>query len=386
MKRSKLKNIKPAIARNLILAFAVIIFLVMQVVALDNRQDKTDDHKALKEEIYREEVDAGKIILGHIVDAHEWHILSVGDFHLTIPLPVILWHDGKLHVFMSGKFHHGHDDYKGFGIGQEGFLKGKVVRTLQDRFITDGVIVHDEDQDLPLDFSITKNVLAIFMSIFFLSWIFISIAKRYQLRRKQAPKGLQSFVEPLIIFIRDDIAKSSIGPHYEKFMPYLLTLFFFIFFNNLMGLVPIFPGGANVTGNLAVTFVLAFFTFFMTNLYGNKNYWQHIFNTPGVPWWLKVPIPLMPIVELLGVFTKPLILMIRLFANISAGHFIILGFISLIFIFGQTHALYGYGISVVSLLFAIFINVLELLVAFIQAYVFTLLSALYLGIATEEHH
>jgi len=386
MTMSKTKTKKPAVIRNLLLVSTILIFIVMQVIALDNAPDKKHDHSREKEIVRKGEVDAGKIILGHIVDAHEWHILDVGNFHLSIYLPVILWHDGQMHFFMSGKFHHGKDDYKGFGIGQKGFLKGKIVRTDMEKYRSEGIIVHDPDQKLPLDFSITKNVLAIFISMILISWLFISIAKNYKKRQKQAPKGIQSLLEPLILFIRDDIAKASIGKHYERFMPYLLTLFFFIFLNNLLGLVPIFPGGANVTGNLAVTGVLAFFTFFTVNFSGNKHYWQHIFNTPGVPWWLKFPLPLMPIVELLGVFTKPLILMIRLFANISAGHFIILGFISLIFIFGEMHTLYGYGISVVSILFAIFINTLELLVAFVQAYVFTLLSALFLGQATEEAH
>ena len=169
-------------------------------------------------------------------------------------------------------------------------------------------------------------------------------------------------------------------------MPYLLTVFFFIFFNNLFGLVPFFPGGVNVTGNIAVTMTLALFTFFITALSGNKNYWMHIVNTPGVPWWLKIPLPLMPIIELIGFLTKPFVLMVRLFANITAGHIITLGFMSLIFIFGDINPGLGYGVSPLSILFSIFIALLELLVAFLQAYVFTLLSALYLGMATEEHH
>jgi F-type H+-transporting ATPase subunit a len=190
----------------------------------------------------------------------------------------------------------------------------------------------------------------------------------------------------VIIFIRDDVAMSSIGKNYERYMPFLLTLFFFILFNNLLGLVPIFPGGANVTGNLAVTGVMAFFTLLITTFSGNRAYWQHIFNTPGVPWWLKIPIPLIPIIELMGAFTKPFVLMVRLFANITAGHIIILGFISLIFIFGNMNTYLGYGVSIVSVLFSVFLSLLEILVAFIQAYVFTLLSALYFGMATEEHH
>jgi F-type H+-transporting ATPase subunit a len=217
--------------------------------------------------------------------------------------------------------------------------------------------------------------------------IFISIANSYKKRKGKAPKGLQSFLEPLILFIRDDVAKASIGEKkYEKYMPYLLTLFFFIFFNNLFGLVPFFPGGANLTGNIAVTMVMALFTFVITTFSGNKNYWVHVFNTPGVPWWLKFPVPLMPLVEVMGVFTKPFVLMVRLFANITAGHIIVLGFMSLIFIFGAMAPAIGYGVSVVSVAFSVFMLLLELLVAFIQAYVFTLLSALYFGMATEEHH
>jgi F-type H+-transporting ATPase subunit a len=169
-------------------------------------------------------------------------------------------------------------------------------------------------------------------------------------------------------------------------MPFLLTAFFFIFFNNLLGLIPILPGGANVTGNIAITLVLALFTFVITTLNGNMSYWKHIVNAPGVPWWIKIPIPLMPVVEVVGMFTKPFVLMVRLFANISAGHIIALGFFSLIFIFGQMNIWAGYGISVISVAFAIFMTALELLVAFIQAYVFTLLSAIYFGMATEEHH
>jgi F-type H+-transporting ATPase subunit a len=196
-------------------------------------------------------------------------------------------------------------------------------------------------------------------------------------------------LEPLILFIRDDVAKSSIGEkRYEKYMPYLLTIFFFIFFNNLLGIIPIFPGGANVTGNIAVTGVMALFTLIITSFSGTKSYWLHIINTPGVPWWLKIPVPLMPIVEMIGVITKPFVLMVRLFANITAGHIIILGFISIIIIFGQMSTALGIGVGIPTVLFMVFMDLLELLVAFIQAYVFTLLSALYFGLAMEEaeHH
>ena len=214
-------------------------------------------------------------------------------------------------------------------------------------------------------------------------WLFLSVAKNYTRRAGKAPTGLQSWVEPLIIFIRDDVAVSSIGEKkYEKYMPYLLTVFFFIFFNNIMGLIPIFPGGANVTGNIAVTLVLALITFVITLLSGNLNYYGHIF-WPPVPHALKI---LMIPIEIIGVFIKPFVLMVRLFANITAGHIIALGFFSLIFIFGSIHVFAGYGVSVVTIAFTVFMTLLELLVAFIQAYVFTFLSALYFGMAVEEHH
>lgn len=324
--------------------------------------------------------DAGAMIIDHIVDAHEWHILTYNDFHLSIPLPVILIDNGKLISFSSGNFHHGHDAYKGYKLMTEGENKGKIVKVADDGTV-------DATAELPLDFSITKNVVSLFISLLLLCLIFISIANRYKKHPDSAPKGLQSILEPLIIFVRDDIAIPGLGKKkYKRFMPFLLTVFFFIFFNNLLGLIPIFPGGANLTGNIAITLVLALFTFVITTFIGNKNYWLHIFNAPGVPWWLKFPIPLMPLVEFLGVLTKPFVLMVRLFANITAGHIILLGFMSLIFIFGNMNIFAGYGVSVFSIAFGVFMTMLELLVAFIQAYVFALLSSIYFGMAMEEHH
>ncbi len=320
----------------------------------------------------------GPFIFGHIADAYEWHILTVGHTHVSLPLPVILYSKDKgLNIFLSSKFHHGHETYKGFKLedNPESAHIGKIVEILPD-----GSVIR------PIDLSITKNVLALFFSVALLMWIFISVANAYKKNQGKAPKGMQSFFEPLIIFIRDDIAKASIQKNPEKYMPYLLTIFFFIFLNNLLGLVPIIPGGANLTGNITITLALALFTFTITTINGNKAYWAHMINTPGVPWWLKIPIPLMPIVEIMGMFTKPFVLMVRLFANITAGHIIALGFYSLIFIFGEKSIYAGYGISVVSIAFTIFMMILELLVAFIQAYVFTLLSALYFGMATEEEH
>lgn len=315
----------------------------------------------------------GTMIVEHVTDAHDWHIMTIGDTHVSVPLPVILYNSGKVDVFLSSKFHHGHESYKGYKLVTEGENKGRII--------------NEETGEIPLDLSITKNVAAMLISMLLITIIFISVGKSYSRRKGQAPKGLQSLIEPLILFIRDDVVRASIGEKkYEKYLPYLLTLFFFIFFNNLLGLIPFFPGGANLTGNIAVTMVMALFTFIITTFSGNRNYWVHIINTPGVPWWLKIPVPLMPVVELMGVFTKPFVLMVRLFANITAGHIIVLGFMSLIFIFGNLNPGIGYGVSVVSVAFAVFMGLLELLVAFIQAYVFTLLSSLYFGMATEEHH
>jgi F-type H+-transporting ATPase subunit a len=323
---------------------------------------------------------AGEMIIDHIVDAHEWHILTYNGFHLSIPLPVILLDNGKLVTFSSGHFHHGLEEYMGYRLMMEGDKKGKIVKVLEDGSV-------DASAKLPMDFSITKNVVSLFISLLLLCFIFISIGNRYKRNPNTAPKGLQSLLEPLILFVRDDIAIPGLGKKkYARFMPFLLTVFFFIFFNNLLGLIPIFPGGANLTGNISVTLVLALFTFVITTFIGNKNYWLHVFNAPGVPWWLKFPIPLMPVVEFVGLITKPFVLMVRLFANMTAGHIILLGFMSLIFIFGKMNIFAGYGVSIFSIAFGVFMSLLELLVAFIQAYVFALLSSIYFGMAMEEHH
>jgi F-type H+-transporting ATPase subunit a len=225
----------------------------------------------------------------------------------------------------------------------------------------------------------TKAVVGMLFAAIIGLILFISMARSYRKTGISHPKGIQRFLEPLILFIRDDIAISNIGRHkYEKYMPYLLTVFFFILINNLMGLIPFPPPfGANVTGNIAVTFVLAFFTFLITQFSGNRNYWKHVFATPGVPLWL---LPIMIIVELIGLVSKPFALMIRLFANITAGHIIVLSLVCLIFIFGTL------AVAPVSILFVIFMDCLELLVAFLQAYIFTLLSALFISLAVEEAH
>lgn len=313
---------------------------------------------------------AGKLIMSHIADEHGWHI--AGD--ISLPLPVILYDTRSgLHMFSSARFEHGHAAYDGYML-HDGAIKA-----------VDAAGTIDEAGSKAIwDISITKNVVSLFLVMIALVLVFTSVARAYTKRAGQAPKGLQSFMEPIILFVRDDVAKGAIGPHkYQRFMPYLLTIFFVILFANLIGLIPFFPGGATLTGNIAITLTLALFTFVIVTVNGNKNYWSHIFAMPGVPKWVLI---ILTPVEILGMFLKPFVLMIRLFANMAAGHIIALSFFSLIFVFGATSALAGYGVSIVSLAFTIFMTFLELLVAFIQAYVFTFLSALYIGGAMEDHH
>jgi F-type H+-transporting ATPase subunit a len=365
---------------------SIVVLLVIAGIGLTkvNASDPPDpdesQHSTSHESHENEKFEPGSFIFDHIADAHEWHIVSFNGHHISLPLPIIIISKNHgLVTFMSSKFHHGHEsyEYKGseFKLISDDDPRGKIIEVDANGNITE-----------PFDISITKNIAALLFSSILIVWLFISIAKRYKKRPTEAPRGIQSLLEPIIVFIRDEVAKPSIGHKYEYFMPYLLTLFFFIWINNMLGLVPIIPGGANLTGDIAVTMVLALFTFFITNIKGNKNYWKHIFNTPGVPMWLKIPIPLMPLIEVFGMFTKPIVLMIRLFANISAGHIIVLGFLSLIFIFGDMKPALGFAVAPLSVVFNIFMSFLELLVAFIQAYVFTFLSALYFGMAVEEHH
>jgi F-type H+-transporting ATPase subunit a len=281
---------------------------------------------------------------------------------------------------MSSKFEHGHAVVESKGNFYK-LHEGHIYKTEADGHIeadAKGVV----SNAAPMDLSITKNVFALLFGAVIILLIFLTVAKGYKKRGVGAPKGIQSLLEILIVFMKDEVIKPSIGKHYAKFLPLLLTIFFFIFINNLMGLIPLFPFGANLTGNIAVTMILALFVFVVVNFSGNKHYWKHIF-MPDVPvalWILLIPI------EILGVVLKPFVLMLRLFANITAGHIIILGFFSLIFIFGQKNLVAGYGSAVFSVAFTLFMSVLELLVAFLQAYVFTLLASLYIGSATEEHH
>ena len=359
----------------LFILFLIIGLAAGSSVAMATDQSKSASDGSVPQEHQEQEgLDIGEVIIGHVVDHYSWHIATIGSTHISIPLPVMLYSQERgFFFFWSSHFDHGHSRYKRFKIAQEGPNKGSIVELNEQ-----GKVM----EQLPLDFSITKNVAAIFFSIILMMYLFIHIARMYRERRNRPPKGIQSLLEPVILFIRDDVAKKSIGEEdYERFTPFLLTMFFFILINNLLGLIPIFPAGANVTGNISVTMALALFTFIVTQVSGKKHYWKEIFNPPAVPWWLKIPIPLVPVIEFVGIFIKPFVLMVRLFATISAGHIVILGFLSLIFIFGNLNEYAGYGISILSVLFTVFLTFLEILVAFIQAYVFTILSAIYFGMA-----
>ena len=298
-------------------------------------------------------------ILHHIADSYEWHLWG----NVSIPLPVILYTEGNLDVFMSSAFQHGKSKVK----------KGDRVYKIYHHHIV------EENNKKITNLSITKNVASMFLSAFLLLFLMIKTSRAYN-NKKSAPKGLQSFLEPLILFVRDDIIKSNIGPKYERYTMFLLTVFFFILINNLLGLT---PGAANVTGNISVTFVLSMFTFIIITISANKGYWKHLVKPPGTPVAL---LPIMIPIEIFGVFTKPFALMIRLFANITAGHIIIFSLISLIFVASNNgaNALAGWSVAPISVAFVLFIFLIEILVAFLQAYIFTLLSAVFIGLAVKE--
>ena len=360
---------------------ATMVFALLMVFACQKTFAASEEEEAF---------DAGPFIIEDVIDSYGWHICGSGEKSVTIPLPVILFDEGRPVVFLSNKFHHGEAAYNGYAMGWEEDTKGRIVKLDGNYADYTGHLEEGEvyaNHVCKWDISITKNVCALLISIILIACIFLSIAKRYREHPDEVPSGLQALVEPVIVFIQDEVITPSLGKNSNKYAPYLLTLFFFIFLNNMLGIVPIFPGGANLTGNIAVTGILALITFFVTTFSSGKEYWKDIFNTPGVPWWLKVPLPIMPLVETIGIFTKPFVLMVRLFANITAGHIITLAFVSLIFIFGQMSPAIGWAVSPVSVFFYIFMGLMELLVAFIQAFVFTLLSAMYIGMAIgEEEH
>ncbi|MDR0892298.1 MAG: F0F1 ATP synthase subunit A [Mediterranea sp.] len=320
-------------------------------------------------------VDVKGIMFGHIGDGYEWDITTVGKTRISIPLPIIV-HSSTTgwHAFLYSTLEANGGTYEGFSIAPAGSkYEGKIVE-------------HDAagQEVRPWDISITKVTLALLINSVLLLVIILSTARWYRKHPvgTTSPGGFVGLMEMFIMMINDDVIKPAAGPNYRKFAPYLQTAFFFIFINNLMGLIPFFPGGANVTGNIAITMVLALCTFVLVNLFGTKHYWKDIF-WPDVPWWLKVPVPMMPFIEFFGIFTKPFALMIRLFANMLSGHMAMVVLTCLIFIGASMGPAFTGAFTIVSVAFNIFLNLLELLVAFIQAYVFTMLSAVFIGLAQE---
>ena len=310
-------------------------------------------------------------VMHHISDAHDWHFFTFKETHFSIPLPVILITDGNLDVFMSSAFHHGHDTV----------TKGERVYSIDEH----GHISEASGLSI-LDFSITKNVASMLLAVVLLFFILRKVARSYN-KNNGVPKGIQAFIEPLVLFVKDDVAKPNIGHKHGKYLPYLLSLFFFILINNLLGLL---PGAANVTGNIALTLVLSIFTLIITNFSGSKMYWSHIFNPLGssMGWGAKIPLYLILLpIEIVGIFIKPIALMIRLFANMTAGHIVILSLLSLIFMAQSGLGTGGaFGVAPVSVAFVLFMYMIELLVAFLQAYIFTLLTSLFIGLAVVEDH
>lgn len=353
--------------RNIIkiVGFITVIFLTsfFSLSADDRSSENVVSHKDSADTGFN----ANEFIFSHIKDSHEWHLWTNSHgHHVSIYLPVILYSKTSgLNVFMSDRLAHGRT-YKDFTQMTEGEYKGKIVRLNEEGKIA----------ELPLDFSITKNVVGMFVVVLFMLIVFIRMGKLYKNDFSYIPKGFFGAIEIIIIFIRDQVAIPNIGEKkYMRFMPYLLTVFFFILLNNIFGLIPFFPFGANVTGNIAVTMVLAIFTLLFIAFSGTKGYWKHLVAPPGVPLWLS---PLIMPIEVAGIFIRPFALMIRLFANITAGHIIMLSLVGLIFIFKSL------TVAPVSVVMSLFMNFIELLVAFLQAYIFTLLSALFIGLAAKE--
>lgn len=324
------------------------------VAGTPENHDVVSTHETIKDP--NAPIDITAIAMEHISDSHFWHVYGEGHDAVSFPLPVILYSNiNGLQFFMSSKFNHGHDAYGNYSIVDEKIVSSNPTESI-------------------FDISITKNVAQLLFSALLIMWIFLSIANSYKKQGvTSAPKGKQSFFEPLIVFVRDDIAKGNIGHGSEKFVPYLLTVFFMILINNVIGMVPV---GANLTGNISFTLVLSVATMIITNINGNKNYWSHIFlpHAPKAIWIILIPI------EIVGILTKPFALMMRLFANMTAGHIIIISLVGLIFVFKTIY------IAPVSVAFALFIDVLECLVAFLQAYVFTMLTALFIGSAVADHN
>jgi len=355
-------------SRSIYFSFLILFFVNISIVFAGTEKNS-------------DEFDVNEMIMHHIKDSHEFHIMDINGHAVSFPLPIVLWTDNGLVSFSSSAFKH--DDSGSVIVSRKGqdFIKYHEKIFYANNNGSEKFISYDANGNIinkkPIDFSITKMVFSMFISMILLVLIFVTTAKTYSNSSKGEPTGLGKFTEPLIMFIKDEVALPMIGEkNYHKYMPFLLTLFFFIWINNVMGLIPFFPFSANLSGNIAFTFVLAAITFVITTLVANKDYWKHIFWMPGIP--VPMKLFLAPI-EFLGIFIKPISLMIRLFANISAGHIIILSLISLIFIFKSL------WLAPASLFFSVFISLIEVLVVAIQAYIFTMLSALYIGSAIEEH-
>lgn len=346
----------------------VVLILALSGVSLPAFAQHEEQHHiespAEHEVAKKEGFNASEVIFGHIRDAHDWHLFDVNGHPVSMSLPVIIYNrtSGGISTFSSSRFEHGHVAYEGYHLTE----KGKIESLAGDSII---------------DFSITKNVLSMLISVVLLLTIMISVANKYKKKGTMvAPSGFQNALEPVVTFVRDEVAKPNLGHKYMRYMPLLLTIFFFIWINNLLGLI---PGGANFTGNIAVTACLALITFIVMVFSGNSHFWGHLFNPPGVPFGVKL---LLVPIEIISLFIKPIALMIRLFANILAGHIIILSIVSMIFIFGALSEVAGWGFAPVSLAFSIFMFFLELLVAAIQAFIFTNLTAVFIGQAIEEGH
>ncbi len=335
-----------------LLLLSMLFFLAMPVSAADGG---------------KKGFDVGGLVFGHIKDSYEWHVTDIGQTKLVIPLPaVVKTHDGVWHVF-NGERVYEEQEIEGLHLAKKGLYEGKLVETV------DGTEVR------PLDLSITKQVCVLFINCIIVLLCVLLPARWYKKRKASdaAPKGFTGFMEMFIMYVVDDMIKPSVGKGYEKYVPYLLTVFFFIFTCNIMGVIPFPPGGGNVTGNIAITFFLAVMTFLITQFSGTKHYWKEIF-WPDVPMWLK---PIMAFIEFFGIFTKPFALMVRLFANMLAGHAIILSLMCIIFIMAPLGAVLCGSMTVLSIAFGIFMDTLEVLICFIQAMVFTMLSATFIGLA-----
>lgn len=341
----------------------ILISLFVAILPLQSRASNADD---------KGELDIPELVLEHLSDSYEWHIADYEGKSLSIPLPIIIrsmetgeWTFCTEHTLPTDRYFFNHEKH------------GKIYERMSDGTI-----------NRPIDLSITKSVAQIWIVVVILIVVFLSCASWYKKHdsHSEAPKGFVGAMEMLVMMIHDDVIRPSVGEkNYKKFAPYLLTAFFFIFTTNIIGLVPFFPGGANVTGNINVTLFLALCTMIAVNLFGTKEYWKEIL-WPEVPVFLKCPVPLMPIVEIIGIFTKPFALMIRLFANMMAGHAVILSFTCVIFLGWTMGVGLGFGLNLFSGLMLLFMNALEILVAFVQAYVFTMLSAVFIGLAHPDHH